>query len=677
MVGDGILAVNEFCAKKHTVEQKTQYLLDCIRQNWHIFPLHTMREHAGRLICSCRAGEACPCPGKHPLGRWSIPIDPTSRRAEDVVRAHMGACPEQGWGLHLGLSGLMVLDVDPRNGGNESLELLCSDLGWQLPEPTVQTGGGGRHYYFRAAEGSDPRRGWGVGSSPPRTSIIVSPGIELLCGQHYVVLPYSPHRSGGQYVCRGETADAGLLAPLLSFLQERERDRAAEALPCDPVSVPAGCPVLGAGPAGVSVGAPAARARAWLAKRSPAISGQGGRAHTSATAAKLVIDFALPIEDAYQLLLAWNQTCVPPWPASQLQEIVEWAAARPGDRGRALHERDSPVLAIPPMKGEGQGTGPAERAVGPAPTPSAPKTGNAAQRGPHAASFRCGPPLPAGESSPGMPGQRPPAETRPPASSGKISRGEHCNCWWSALFREKQGSGFAILRLRGKRWNCPECGPARRKRMLDSMRHRFIQYAEPRGGLDAVTLYLAEIPWSDWKWIGHRLRAVKGLQLHIAWQATGKNRGQTCLCIATVPVAGADWQAMSGTEAIARCREIVCDLSDTIHTRVYWSSRLWRLLPLREASESTWASCGPVFASWPSIQAILHGLMIRTVPLTIDCPYYGSWGLRGACDAEMWEEVRACLTHAARMTPHEEETIIETRARDLESVQVPCPFDTA
>lgn len=46
-------------------------------------------------------------------------------------------------------SGIMVLDVDPRNGGNESFSRLEKELG-PLPETlTVSTGGGGAHYYFR------------------------------------------------------------------------------------------------------------------------------------------------------------------------------------------------------------------------------------------------------------------------------------------------------------------------------------------------------------------------------------------------------------------------------------------------------------------------------------------------------------------------------------------------
>ena len=43
----------------------------------------------------------------------------------------------------------MVLDVDPRNGGSESLEKLLSRY-HELPDTLVcATGGGGWHYYFQ------------------------------------------------------------------------------------------------------------------------------------------------------------------------------------------------------------------------------------------------------------------------------------------------------------------------------------------------------------------------------------------------------------------------------------------------------------------------------------------------------------------------------------------------
>lgn len=44
----------------------------------------------------------------------------------------------------------LVIDVDPRNGGDQALRNLVSDVGLELDAcPHVITGGGGHHYYLR------------------------------------------------------------------------------------------------------------------------------------------------------------------------------------------------------------------------------------------------------------------------------------------------------------------------------------------------------------------------------------------------------------------------------------------------------------------------------------------------------------------------------------------------
>ncbi|MEA9913503.1 bifunctional DNA primase/polymerase [Xanthomonas campestris pv. raphani] len=56
-------------------------------------------------------------------------------------------------GVRLGPSDLVV-DVDPRNGGEASLRALVADAGLELDHcPHVATGGGGHHYYLRKPEG--------------------------------------------------------------------------------------------------------------------------------------------------------------------------------------------------------------------------------------------------------------------------------------------------------------------------------------------------------------------------------------------------------------------------------------------------------------------------------------------------------------------------------------------
>jgi hypothetical protein len=96
-----------------------------------------------------------------------------------------------GPGGNVGLAGgngIIILDIDPRNGGGESLEKLVEEFG-PLPETaTVRTGGHGTHYYLRLPLGVV------VGKSEP------SPGVEVKGQGAYVVAPPSVHpETGGLY----------------------------------------------------------------------------------------------------------------------------------------------------------------------------------------------------------------------------------------------------------------------------------------------------------------------------------------------------------------------------------------------------------------------------------------------------------------------------------------------
>jgi hypothetical protein len=61
--------------------------------------------------------------------------------------------PDCAWGCATS-SERAVLDVDPRNGGSESLALLIAEHGPLPPTPRVRTGSGGYHYYFRCPQGT-------------------------------------------------------------------------------------------------------------------------------------------------------------------------------------------------------------------------------------------------------------------------------------------------------------------------------------------------------------------------------------------------------------------------------------------------------------------------------------------------------------------------------------------
>ncbi|MEO2047199.1 MAG: phage/plasmid primase, P4 family [Pirellulales bacterium] len=93
--------------------------------------------------------------------------------------------PDANIGIDCGRSGLLVVDVDPRNGGDANLTQLIEQNG-NLPHTVnCKTGGGGEHYYFRLPD--------------ENLRSILRTGIDIKHDGGYVIAPPSDHESGGTY----------------------------------------------------------------------------------------------------------------------------------------------------------------------------------------------------------------------------------------------------------------------------------------------------------------------------------------------------------------------------------------------------------------------------------------------------------------------------------------------
>jgi len=147
------------------------------RRRWRVFPVHGVQ--GGR--CTCRR-PTCADPGKHPrLRRW--PELATTDLS--VVERWWTSWPTANVGIATG-AGLLVVDVDPRHGGDVTLADLERQYG-PLPDTARQvTGGGGVHYLLRV-EGSVGNR------------VNLAPGIDLRGDGGFIVVPPSRHESGRRY----------------------------------------------------------------------------------------------------------------------------------------------------------------------------------------------------------------------------------------------------------------------------------------------------------------------------------------------------------------------------------------------------------------------------------------------------------------------------------------------
>lgn len=156
--------------------------LSYLQMGWCVFPLHGVSNPPG---CTCRRS-ACDRAGKHPRTARGF-LDATTDPA--VVLRWSECWPDSNLGIATGdVSGFWALDIDPRHGGDGSLDELVSRHG-PLPETLTQlTGGGGRHLLFAIPGGDDIRNMTGI-----------LPGIDVRGTGGYIVGAPSRHASGRQY----------------------------------------------------------------------------------------------------------------------------------------------------------------------------------------------------------------------------------------------------------------------------------------------------------------------------------------------------------------------------------------------------------------------------------------------------------------------------------------------
>jgi hypothetical protein len=171
------------------------------------------------------------------LGWWVLPLLPGSKSPlsklvpngvhgatndPTVARRWWTQCPDAGIGLALLKSLLVVVDEDPRNGGEHTIEALEAIHGPMVSDVMALTGGGGVHWVFTASL---------VGSLPGK----LGPGVDLKADGYIVVEP-SLHPSGKRYVweASSDPLEGVLPAALPGWIRN--------------LSVPVAAPGMGSGP---------------------------------------------------------------------------------------------------------------------------------------------------------------------------------------------------------------------------------------------------------------------------------------------------------------------------------------------------------------------------------------------------------------------------------------------
>src|SRR5262249_44187117 len=120
-----------------------------------VFPVNWPMEHRGRLICSC-GGElrGRPCgrdAAKHPYGKLAPQGLLSATTESGIIKGWFGyQAPEANLGVTT--DRMVVVDVDPRHGGDEGFAALQREYG-EMPQTwRALTGGGGEHVMFAAPD---------------------------------------------------------------------------------------------------------------------------------------------------------------------------------------------------------------------------------------------------------------------------------------------------------------------------------------------------------------------------------------------------------------------------------------------------------------------------------------------------------------------------------------------
>jgi hypothetical protein len=161
-----------------------------------ILPLHWAEDGE----CSCGV-QACVNAGKHPATRNGVKDATTD---EKLMRAWRRENPHANIGIAMGNdSGIFVLDVDPRRGGDESLQQVQEKYGALPDGPRVRTGGGGENLYFMMPPGVTVR-----------SRVALRPGIDVRGKGSYAVAVGSVHASGRKYLWQKGKTPSQLPVPV-------------------------------------------------------------------------------------------------------------------------------------------------------------------------------------------------------------------------------------------------------------------------------------------------------------------------------------------------------------------------------------------------------------------------------------------------------------------------------
>jgi putative DNA primase/helicase len=191
--------------------KKVEVLEKYIERGWPIFPLHWLVNGH----CSCGSPN-CSSPGKHPKVNGGFKAASTDLK---LVAAWDRKWPQANWGMRTGSlksggSGILVVDLDTKNQGPQTWEMLIMDHPERVDTVTVHSGGGGIHLWYRYPEDQEIKSSAGV----------LGPGIDIRANDGYIIIP--PSRTQRDYAFDLRPSETSILDAPAWLLAELKQSKA-------------------------------------------------------------------------------------------------------------------------------------------------------------------------------------------------------------------------------------------------------------------------------------------------------------------------------------------------------------------------------------------------------------------------------------------------------------------
>ncbi|MBU4357349.1 MAG: bifunctional DNA primase/polymerase [Proteobacteria bacterium] len=258
-----------------------QAALDYAARGWPVVPIHWPEGDK----CSCGKPD-CQSPAKHPTTIHGLKDATTDKK---VIAAWWQKWPNANVAILTGKeSGIMVVDIDPRNGGDVSLKKL-ERLGNFPITPTAFTGGGGLHFIL-----AHPGNGTRIGN---KSKLAGYDGIDFKGDGGYILAVPSKHISGGKYTWKYPHIGTKVVSPPPWLKKIIESEVVRQPLPRGRSSNP------------------------WAAMWQGVPDGE--RNQTAAKLAGRLLGRGLEEEEVTEILTIWDSQNIPPLTDSIIRSTVQ------------------------------------------------------------------------------------------------------------------------------------------------------------------------------------------------------------------------------------------------------------------------------------------------------------------------------------------------------------------